>query len=79
MLSKDLGTAKAFTLFNDYFSSNGFYYWLAFMADVLGVVNDLSSQLQAKDLHVTLVPFIVAAQVANLTTSFISTAGVRKL
>jgi len=61
VLSTDLGTAKAFSMFNDYVGCNGLYYWLAFMADVLCIVNELSAQLQAKDLHVTLVPSIVAA------------------
>jgi hypothetical protein len=79
VLFEDQDTAKAYKLFNDFFGNNGFYYWLAFMADVLSIVNELSAQLQAKELHVTLVPAIVAAQVANLTTSFVSNAGVGKI
>ena len=76
MLSSDTGSTKAIGLFNDFFASDGLYYWIAFMADVLAILNELSSQLQAKDLHVSFVPSIVSAHVSSLRASFLSGTGV---
>ncbi|OQR85442.1 hypothetical protein ACHHYP_11820 [Achlya hypogyna] len=77
VLKKDTNTVVAQTLFKDFFSNAGFYFWVACMADILAIVNILSKALQSESLHVTSVPSVVEASVKQLHDAFLSGNGVK--
>jgi len=70
VLQADKVAATASHLYDKYFATDTFYYWVAFMNDVMGVINGLSKSLQAKKLNIVAVHPVVAETVRQLELAF---------
>jgi hypothetical protein len=55
-----------------YYTTLGFKYWVAYMCDIIAMLNALSKQLQSSTLHITTVATVVEGTDRQLTDAFVA-------